>query len=270
MNRAISFNKNNPFSFPVLKQDKLRTFTPIILFHEHTYKDDNANVECVRINQNDEHHGEFIKTVKKRVDNMLLENSRNWLIISANSKECEKRITYGREQPMNCHRPIMPPSPSIQLANTIYSHHHHPQDQLENLTMKPKRRRGNLPKATTALLKEWLAQHKKHPYPTEEEKLHLAKETKLSLQQISNWFINARRRHLPHLLETDFVGGKVSGSSQTPTHELDIYPYEASDNSEDSDNNGLMRRHAPKCSARINKSGGIKKPYIRKRKTSSV
>jgi hypothetical protein len=127
---------------------------------------------------------------------------------------------------MNCHGPTMPPSPPMQqLANTIYSHHH-PQDQIENLTMKPKRRRGNLPKATTALLKEWLAQHKKHPYPTEEEKHHLASETNLSLQQISNWFINARRRHLPHLLESDFVGSKVS-----QTHELDIYPYEGSDNS---------------------------------------
>jgi hypothetical protein len=256
---------NPPYSFPVQKQqDKLRTFTPIILFHEHSYKDVNANpVECI-INQNDEHYGEFIKGVKKRVQNMLHVNSQYWLIIAENSRE-EKRLLYGREQLM-CHRPTMPTSP-LHLANTIYSHQ--PQDQLENLTIKPKRRRGNLPKATTALLKEWLVQHKKHPYPTEEEKLHLAKETKLSLQQISNWFINARRRHLPHLLETDHVGGKVT-NSQGPTHELDIYPYEASDNSADSDTNGLMRRHAPKCSARINKTGGIKKPYIRKRKTSSA
>ncbi|CAB4374425.1 hypothetical protein RhiirA5_454305 [Rhizophagus irregularis] len=255
MSRIIS-PKINP-SFPSLKQDKLRTFTPIILFHEHTYKDVNANsVECVRINQNDEHHGEFLKSVKERVDNMLREGSQNWLIISSNSKEY-----YSREL-MNCHRQTLPPSPPIQqLANTIYSHH--PQDQLENLTMKPKRRRGNLPKATTALLKEWLAAHKKHPYPTEEEKHHLASSTSLSLQQISNWFINARRRHLPHLLESDFVGNKVS-----QTHELDIFPYEGSDNSAEDSDNGIMRRHVSKCSARINKAGGIKKPYIRKRKTS--
>ncbi|CAG8492784.1 17075_t:CDS:2 [Rhizophagus irregularis] len=231
MSRIIS-PKINP-SFPSLKQDK------------HTYKDVNANsVECVRINQNDEHHGEFLKSVKERVDNMLREGKY-----------------YSREL-MNCHRQTLPPSPPIQqLANTIYSHH--PQDQLENLTMKPKRRRGNLPKATTALLKEWLAAHKKHPYPTEEEKHHLASSTSLSLQQISNWFINARRRHLPHLLESDFVGNKVS-----QTHELDIFPYEGSDNSAEDSDNGIMRRHVSKCSARINKAGGIKKPYIRKRKTS--
>jgi hypothetical protein len=264
MNRILSSDKNN-FAYPSKKQDKLRTFTPIVLFHEHTYKKDNENsMECVRISQNDEHHNQFIKSVKERVDNMLREGSQKWLIVSSHSKEFEKKLYYGREI-MNCHRPTMPPSPPIQLANTIYSHHHHPQDQLENLTMKPKRRRGNLPKSTTALLKEWLAQHKKHPYPTEEEKHLLASETNLSLQQISNWFINARRRHLPHLLESDFVSGKVT------THELDIYPYEQSDHSaEDSDNNSLMRRHVTKCTARINKTGGIKKPYIRKRKTSSV
>ncbi|RKP34973.1 homeobox KN domain-containing protein, partial [Dimargaris cristalligena] len=55
-------------------------------------------------------------------------------------------------------------------------------------------RRGNLPKAVTAILKAWLLEHVKHPYPTEEEKIALAHETELSLNQISNWFINARRR----------------------------------------------------------------------------
>ncbi|RIA93612.1 homeobox KN domain-containing protein [Glomus cerebriforme] len=262
MNRVGVFSLNIPAPFPTLKQDKLRTFAPIILFHE-PYKTVDANAsECNRINCNDEHNSELLKSVRKRVDNLLLEGSRNWQITSANSKDYE---LYGRE---HCHRQTIVPPPPIQLANTIYSHQASPQDQIENLSIKPKRRRGNLPKATTAHLKEWLAQHKKHPYPTEEEKLLLAKDTNLSLQQISNWFINARRRHLPHLLGTnDFVNGK--GSSQSP--ELDIFPYEASETSaEDSDNNGL-RRHASKCSARINKAGSIKKPYMRnKRKMSSV
>ncbi|ORX92945.1 homeobox domain of homeobox protein Pknox1, partial [Basidiobolus meristosporus CBS 931.73] len=59
-----------------------------------------------------------------------------------------------------------------------------------------KKRRGNLPKHVTAILKSWLANHVKHPYPTEDEKIALAMETKLTMNQISNWFINARRRIL--------------------------------------------------------------------------
>jgi hypothetical protein len=66
-----------------------------------------------------------------------------------------------------------------------------------------KRRRGNLPKEVTEFLKGWLILHKKHPYPTEREKQRLADETGLMVNQISNWFINARRRILQPLLESE-------------------------------------------------------------------
>ena len=76
-----------------------------------------------------------------------------------------------------------------------------------HLTYKPhidrKRRRGNLPKHVTEYLKHWLLLHKSHPYPTEGEKQKLADETGLFVNQISNWFINARRRILQPLLDSE-------------------------------------------------------------------
>lgn len=65
-----------------------------------------------------------------------------------------------------------------------------------------RKRRGNLPKSVTAILKQWLIDHCRHPYPTEEEKRSLRLKTNLTLNQISNWFINARRRILPLILSS--------------------------------------------------------------------
>ncbi len=48
----------------------------------------------------------------------------------------------------------------------------------------------------TEKLRAWLLSHVDHPYPTDEEKRELCKATDLSMNQISNWFINARRRIL--------------------------------------------------------------------------
>lgn len=41
----------------------------------------------------------------------------------------------------------------------------------------------------------------KHPYPTEDEKRAIAAQTNLTLLQVNNWFINARRRILQPMLE---------------------------------------------------------------------
>jgi hypothetical protein len=45
------------------------------------------------------------------------------------------------------------------------------------------------------ILKNWLSTHSKHPYPTDEEKEMLQKQTGLSKTQITNWLANTRRRN---------------------------------------------------------------------------
>ncbi|KAI5631817.1 homeobox KN domain-containing protein [Phthorimaea operculella] len=70
--------------------------------------------------------------------------------------------------------------------------------------------RKSLPPEAVQIMKTWLTQHAKDPYPTEAETQDLASQTKLTIIQIKNWFINARRRILP-MMEYD----KQSGTSPT-------------------------------------------------------
>ncbi|KAF9996343.1 hypothetical protein BGZ79_009919 [Entomortierella chlamydospora] len=74
-----------------------------------------------------------------------------------------------------------------------------------------RKRRGNLPKTVTSVLKSWLVQNAIHPYPTEDEKMRLSEATQLSMNQISNWFINARRRILQPIL-VEAAAAAVAGT----------------------------------------------------------
>lgn len=57
-------------------------------------------------------------------------------------------------------------------------------------------RRKNLSNASRQVLLNWLQKHVEHPHPTEEEKTVLAKRANVSVEQVSNWFVNARVRYL--------------------------------------------------------------------------
>ncbi|KAJ5105264.1 Homeodomain [Penicillium alfredii] len=87
---------------------------------------------------------------------------------------------------------------------------------------KTKRRRGNLPKPVTDILRAWFHEHLDHPYPSEEDKQMFMTRTGLSISQISNWFINARRRQLPALRNQMRSGGTDSESGRhSPFSDVD-------------------------------------------------
>jgi hypothetical protein len=51
-----------------------------------------------------------------------------------------------------------------------------------------------LSQVATEALTAWIEAHQAHPYPTNNDRASLQTKTNLSIQQINNWFANARRR----------------------------------------------------------------------------
>ncbi|GMH31124.1 hypothetical protein Nepgr_032967 [Nepenthes gracilis] len=63
------------------------------------------------------------------------------------------------------------------------------------LEFSKKKKKGKLPREARQTLVEWWNAHYKWPYPTEADKIALARSTGLDERQIYNWFINQRKRH---------------------------------------------------------------------------
>jgi len=54
-----------------------------------------------------------------------------------------------------------------------------------------------LPQDVSDYLKAWMMspEHVSHPYPTEKEKEEIMADTGIGLKQLTNWFVNNRRRY---------------------------------------------------------------------------
>ncbi|KAI7877591.1 hypothetical protein K492DRAFT_171616 [Lichtheimia hyalospora FSU 10163] len=189
-----------------------RIFTPLIVYHD----DPSTSISSPQY-QIDRH---LAKTTE-----MLRHNAHLWV----SSRETQKQ-TQNTTLPFRLESPLVSPTASTstsswssttceyQQPQRHYTSQQHPQPRAST----SKRRRGNLPKQVTEYLKSWLVDHKQHPYPSEKEKLHLAQQTGLTVNQISNWFINARRRILQPMLESESLQARLIGQHLYGLRQYDI------------------------------------------------
>ncbi|CAH8536200.1 unnamed protein product [Schistosoma rodhaini] len=87
------------------------------------------------------------------------------------------------------------------IDNSIGSGENFDEFDLEEKSIKRQKKRGIFPKAATNIMRAWLFQHLSHPYPSEEQKKQLATDTGLTILQVNNWFINARRRIVQPMID---------------------------------------------------------------------
>ncbi|KAI8887873.1 hypothetical protein K501DRAFT_268486 [Backusella circina FSU 941] len=192
--------------YPKTEDSSLRIFSPIILFHD-------TNSNCS--------DNKTIQLKKQKVTAMLQTNGVFWssVIQSTRSPQGDNVVEeYDEDEEdedddkREGSTITSSSSSSEDDAIMLDSHNNNNMNNDNNDEKKPKlvrlkssngrKRRGNLPKIVTAILKQWLVDHSRHPYPTEDEKRALKQKTNLTLNQISNWFINARRRILPVILSS--------------------------------------------------------------------
>lgn len=110
---------------------------------------------------------EFSETMKNELDHL---NS----VFSTNPSQCSSFVnTYNKKR-----------------DTTIPSIHH-------------RQHRNRLPSAALSILWDFVRTHKNNPYPTNQQKEHLVRQTKLTMTQIRNWFTNTRKRKLNQTPESD-------------------------------------------------------------------
>ncbi|XP_073497729.1 homeobox protein Meis3 isoform X1 [Phyllobates terribilis] len=96
------------------------------------------------------------------------------------------------------------------LDNSVASPSTGDDDDLDR-DKKRNKKRGIFPKVATNIMRAWLFQHLSHPYPSEEQKKQLAQDTGLTILQVNNWFINARRRIVQPMIDQSNRTGQGGG-----------------------------------------------------------
>lgn len=96
-----------------------------------------------------------------------------------------------------------------------------------------------IPATAKSILEKWMYDHRLYCYPTKCEKQALAVETGLSVQKISNWFINSRRRMLPKMLVTEGKDPINFTISRKKTKNI-LMPSKSSTSSTVSNNNKML------------------------------
>nr|GEW97870.1 BEL1-like homeodomain protein 4 [Tanacetum cinerariifolium] len=127
----------------------------------------------------------------------------------------------------------------------------HQMGMMEQEAWRPQR---GLPERSVNILRAWLFEHFLHPYPSDADKHLLARQTGLSRNQVSNWFINARVRLWKPMVEEMYQQeGKEEFGDQLQDEDQDIIDQQENTKSDTNinynNNNQQHRTNGPSSSS---------------------
>ncbi|KAF5791827.1 putative transcription factor Homeodomain-TALE-BEL family [Helianthus annuus] len=105
----------------------------------------------------------------------------------------------------------------------------HQMGMMEPEAWRPQR---GLPERSVNILRAWLFEHFLHPYPSDADKHLLARQTGLSRNQVSNWFINARVRLWKPMVEEMY---QQESKEEAETHNQDEHQGNNNNDNDDDD-----------------------------------
>ncbi|KVH92557.1 hypothetical protein Ccrd_005381 [Cynara cardunculus var. scolymus] len=108
----------------------------------------------------------------------------------------------------------------------------HQMGMMEPEAWRPQR---GLPERSVNILRAWLFEHFLHPYPSDADKHLLARQTGLSRNQVSNWFINARVRLWKPMVEEMYQQESKEEADQHHNHSPHHRHQDDDDDDEDDD-----------------------------------
>ncbi|KAL3303537.1 C2H2 type zinc finger containing protein [Colletotrichum asianum] len=88
----------------------------------------------------------------------------------------------------------IPGSSTPDLLKSLGTSSEEPAMPVPNKSATPAKIGARFSRESVRILKNWLSTHTRHPYPSDEEKEMLQRQTGLNKTQITNWLANARRR----------------------------------------------------------------------------
>ncbi|KAG5344406.1 HTH protein, partial [Acromyrmex charruanus] len=200
-----------------------------------------APVNDMYLGQDDS--SEYLQTISDRI---YLEEAGYWGLVALQERKNVEYADAGNTNDKKYFDITVAASPSPaasedeeeSVSNTASNHAGNHRNN-HGSARKGRQKRGVLPKQATSIMRTWLFQHLVHPYPTEDEKRQIASQTNLTLLQVNNWFINARRRILQPMLDgagtdTTSRAGKRHKTSKHAVQQQAAQQQQASWQSDDS------------------------------------